>query len=104
MLSGVWPRDRCQYWKSQSHALTRQFQMSTHCQLPSLGVRYGTRGTPIGIIRVTCRRGPPLPLLQLATAPCVRRQNSSEVLTADEAGSRAASQQQHTHELSAPLI
>lgn len=32
--------------------------MSTHCQDPSLGVRYGTRGTPMGIMRVTCRRGP----------------------------------------------
>lgn len=34
----------------------RQFQMSTHCQDPSLGERYGTRGTPMGIMRVTCRR------------------------------------------------
>jgi len=66
--------------------------MSTHCQPPSLGVRYGTRGTPIGIIRVTCRLGPPL-VLQLATAPCVRRQKSSAVLTADDAGRRAARQQ-----------
>jgi hypothetical protein len=28
----------------------KQFQISTHCQLFSLGVLYGTRGTPIGII------------------------------------------------------
>ena len=67
--------------------------MSTHCQLPSLGVLYGTRGTPMGIIRVTCRRGPPPPLLLLAITPRVRRQNSSEPLTADDDGSRAARQQ-----------
>ncbi len=40
------------------HSRTKQFQMSTHCQPPSRGVRYGTRGTPIGIMRVTCRLGP----------------------------------------------
>ncbi len=45
-----------------SHRLTRQFQMSTHNHCPSLGERYGTRGTPIGIMRVTCRRGPLLAL------------------------------------------
>ena len=64
--------------------------MSTHCQLPSFGVLYGTRGTPIGIIRVTCRRGPSLLLPLLATTPCVRRRNSSVLLTADDDGSRAA--------------
>ena len=36
--------------------------MSTHCQLPSRCERYGTRGTPIGIMRVTCRLGPLLRL------------------------------------------
>jgi hypothetical protein len=64
--------------------------MSTHCQLPSLGVLYGTRGTPIGIIRVACRRGPPPLLVLLAMTPCVRRQNSSVLLTADDEGNRAA--------------
>lgn len=48
----------------QQESPTRQFQMSTHCQVPSRCDRYGTRGTPMGIIRVTCRRGPP-PVLQL---------------------------------------
>ena len=42
--------------------LTRQFQMSTHCQPPEVGVRYGTRGTPMGIMRVVCLLGP-LPAL-----------------------------------------
>lgn len=41
-------------------ARTRQFRMSTHCQTFSRGVRYGTRGTPIGIMRVTCLRAPPV--------------------------------------------
>ncbi len=41
--------------------------MSTHCQPPSRGVRYGTRGTPMGIIRVTCLRGPPDRLRPRAT-------------------------------------
>ena len=36
--------------------------MSTHNHCPSFGERYGTRGTPIGIMRVTCRRGPLLVL------------------------------------------
>lgn len=63
--------------------------MSTHCQPPSLGVRYGTRGTPMGIMRVTCRRGPPLDLL-LATTECVFSLNSSCALMADVLGRRAA--------------
>ena len=83
-------------------SLTRQFQMSTHCQPPSLGVRYGTRGTPIGIIRVTCRRGPLALVLQLATAPCVRRQKSSDVLIAEDAGKRAA--RQRVAQVFMPLI
>jgi len=33
--------------------------MSTHCQPPAFFERKGTRGTPTGIMRVTCRRGPP---------------------------------------------
>lgn len=41
---------------------TKQFQRSTHCHPPVLGPRYGTRGTPMGIIRVTCLFGPLLTL------------------------------------------
>ena len=32
--------------------LTRAFQRSTHCQVPSPGVRYGTLGVPMGIIDI----------------------------------------------------
>ena len=45
--------------------LTKQFQMSTHCHPPDWGVLYGTRGTPMGIIFVTCRLGPLLCLQSL---------------------------------------
>lgn len=34
------------YWQQ----LTRAFHRSTHCQVPSPGVLYGTLGVPIGII------------------------------------------------------
>jgi len=37
--------------------------MSTHCQPPSFGVLYGTLGTPIGIILVTCLLNLPADLL-----------------------------------------
>ena len=37
--------------------------MSTHCQLFSLGVLYGTRGTPIGIIVAVERDAFPCPAL-----------------------------------------
>ena len=39
-------------------APTKQFHMSTHCQPPAARDLKGTLGTPIGIIRVACRRGP----------------------------------------------
>ena len=48
-------------------ALTKQFQMSTHCQPPAARDLKGTLGTPIGIIRVACRRGP---LEELQTGRC----------------------------------
>jgi hypothetical protein len=37
--------------------------MSTHCQLFSPGVLYGTRGTPMGIMVVTLRVGAALAAL-----------------------------------------
>ena len=45
-------------------ALTKQFQMSTHCQPVSPGARYGTFGTPIGIIVTASREPPPAPALR----------------------------------------
>ena len=69
---------------------TRQFQMSTHCHTFSLGVRKGTRGTPMGIIRVTCRRGP---------FDTLRRQNlTAEVAPSPSpAKSRQASPRSRSH-------
>lgn len=55
---------------SQWGGLTRQFQMSTHCQPPEVGVRYGTRGTPMGIMCVVCLLGPLLPLHQCQCHSC----------------------------------
>ncbi len=44
-------------WQGFTTTLTKQFQMSIHCQPPACADRYGTFGTPIGIF-VTLRRGP----------------------------------------------
>ena len=49
---------------------TKQFHMSTHCQPPAARDLKGTLGTPIGIIRVACRRGP-LEELQTGRFLCV---------------------------------
>ena len=58
--------------KTLTLTLTMQFHRSIHCQDPSFGILYGTRGTPTGIIRVGVRRGADVaPLPPRATAPWV---------------------------------